>query len=66
MELEVEIDKWELELEKRLKEIKECQASKEIDSCFKCKEIIGCEVRKIYVKAVYESMNKGQGGGFEF
>lgn len=32
----------------------------------KCDFILECELREIYVKAVYESMNKGSGGGFEF
>jgi hypothetical protein len=27
---------------------------------------LDCLVRKEYIKAVYESMNKGAGGGFEF
>ncbi len=59
-------DKWELALDKKLKELKECQEKQSLKSCFKCKEVIGCEMRNSYVKAVYESMNKGSGGGFEF
>ena len=43
-----------------------CQKEHNVDSCMKCEKILGCEVRNDYVKKVYESMNKGQGGGFEF
>ena len=61
-----DIDKYKLALKNKTKELKECQKTKEIDSCLKCKEIIGCKIRNEYVKAVYDSMNKGQSGGFEF
>ncbi len=59
-------DKWDLALDEKLKELKECQAKNSVSSCFKCPQTIGCELRAAYVKAVYESMNKGSGGGFEF
>ena len=61
-----ELDKWELALEQKLQELKECQKSKNVNSCMKCTLTFECNLRKAYVKAVYESMNKGQGGGFEF
>jgi len=32
----------------------------------KTKELNSCQLRDNYVKAVYESMSKGAGGGFEF
>jgi hypothetical protein len=59
-------DKWELALEKKLQELKECQKEHSVNSCMKCKDILVCQLRDEYVKAVYESMNKGHGGGFEF
>jgi len=31
-----------------------------------CDKLFECALRDEYVKAVYESMSKGQGGGFEF
>jgi hypothetical protein len=46
--------------------LKKCQKQYKVDSCMKCKKVIGCELRKRYVNAVYQSMNKGAGGGFEF
>ena len=59
-------DKWELALDEKLKELKKCQEDKNLNSCLKCELILECELRNIYVNAVYESMNKGTGGGFEF
>ena len=59
-------DQWQLALDEPLQQLKECQISKNIDSCLKCQEILECELRENYIKAVYASMNKGSGGGFEF
>jgi hypothetical protein len=59
-------DKYKLKLEKHLKELERCQEQKSIESCTECKEILICGLRDNYVLAVYESMNMGQGGGFEF
>ena len=59
-------DKFDLALDVKLKELKECQKNNNLDSCLKCEKIIGCELRNSYVKAAYETMNKGSGGGFEF
>lgn len=46
--------------------LQECQDSKGLDSCLKCSEIIGCPIRTLYVRSVYESMSKGSTGGFDF
>ena len=59
-------DKWQVALDKQLDILNSCQESKNIDSCMKCQEILTCNIRDEYIKAVYESMNKGSGGGFEF
>ncbi|PAF49459.1 hypothetical protein BKH41_02000 [Helicobacter sp. 12S02232-10] len=59
-------DIWESKLEEKLLFLKNCQQEKSLQSCFKCEKILDCQVRKDYVKAVYESMNKGQTGDFEF
>ena len=61
-----ELDQWELKLEDKLVELKKCQESFSLSSCSSCEKFFDCELRKIYVKAVYESMSKGAGGGFEF
>ncbi len=63
---ETVLDEWNLKLEAALKELQECQKSKTLNSCTPCECFFECEVRKKYVIAVYESMNKGSGGGFEF
>ncbi len=63
---EIEKDKWQLALDEQLIVLKQCQVSHNIDSCMKCDKILQCDVRDTYIKVVYESMNKGSGGGFEF
>ena len=60
------MDEWEILLEDKTKELKECQVSKNLKSCLGCQEINSCTLRDTYVKAVYDSMSKGEGGGFEF
>ncbi|WP_198305774.1 hypothetical protein [Arcobacter vandammei] len=60
------LDEWEEKLEIVLKELNSCQNSKNFNSCKPCSEFFECALRKKYVIAVYESMNKGSGGGFEF
>jgi hypothetical protein len=60
------LNEFELKLKDQIEVLKTCQKDHKVSSCIKCKEIIGCEIRKVYVNAVYQSMNKGAGGGFEF
>ena len=60
------MDKWEIALEEKNLEVKECQDSKSLKSCLGCADLNECTLRDNYVKAVYESMSKGEGGGFEF
>lgn len=61
-----ELDQWDLALEEQVKIVQKCQNEHNLTSCSQCSEILECIKRKEYVKAVYESMNKGAGGGFEF
>ncbi len=60
------IDEWEKKLDIALEELNSCQNSRGFNSCKDCVEFFECVLRKKYVIAVYESMNKGSGGGFEF
>jgi hypothetical protein len=53
-------------LKQQIELVKKCQNEHKINSCLKCEKIIGCEIRKTYINAVYQSMNKGDSGGFEF
>ena len=66
MSTNTQLDKWELELEEQIKILKQCQDSKQLSSCSICEQFLNCQTRQQYIKAVYESMNKGSGGGFEF
>ncbi len=61
-----ELDEFEKKLEEQIINLHECQQKHQVDSCLKCFHVIGCEVRKTYVSAVYNSMSKGATGGFEF
>ncbi len=61
-----EIDFFEAKLREQKEIIQRCQKDHKVKSCMICKEVIGCATRKSYVNAVYQSMNKGKGGGFEF
>ncbi len=63
---ELVFDEWDLKLEEALKELKICQESNTLNSCTPCSKFFECELRKKYILAVYESMNKGSSGGFEF
>ncbi|MDR3346950.1 MAG: hypothetical protein LBS73_07220 [Campylobacteraceae bacterium] len=60
------LDEYHIKLKNEGDILTECQKSKSLESCFECDKIFECDVRKKYVKAVYESMSHGQGGGFEF
>ena len=66
MSKEQEKDEWDLASDEQIVILQKCQQDKALTGCEDCEQIIECEVRKNYVKAVYESMNKGSGGGFEF
>ena len=59
-------DQWEIALEEKTRELKACQQERGLKSCLGCEKINNCELRDAYVKAVYDSMSKGAGGGFEF
>ena len=66
-----ELDQWEENLEEVLKELNSCQMNLFGTTSCKpndnyCEQFFECELRKKYVIAVYESMSKGSGGGFEF
>lgn len=54
------------ELESTTLALKNCQKSNNIKSCMQCISFIDCNLRKQYVLNVYNSMNKGKQGGFEF
>ena len=57
---------YEQKLDIEIKRLQECQVEHQVKSCKDCEHYIGCDVRKTYVNAVYNSMSKGDTGGFEF
>ena len=59
-------DIFEETLQEKKALLQTCQQEKNIFTCSDCEKMFECETRKTYVKAVYESMAKGHGGGFEF
>ncbi|WP_333803555.1 hypothetical protein [Sulfurospirillum sp.] len=59
-------DIYEQDLQEKKVILQACQNAKNVATCSDCEKMFECETRKTYVKAVYESMAKGQGGGFEF
>ena len=59
-------DKFELYLDEMIKKLQDCQLSRGYKSCSLCESYFGCSLRDEYVKAVYNSMSKGDTGGFEF
>lgn len=60
------LDQWEEALQNVMATLQDCQKSNGLASCFDCDKLLNCELRSSYVKTVYESMNKGETGGFEF
>nr|WP_321265634.1 hypothetical protein [uncultured Sulfurimonas sp.] len=59
-------DKFELHLDEMIVQIQACQKEKNLASCSVCEHYIDCQLRTDYVKSVYNSMSKGETGGFEF
>lgn len=59
-------DKFDLALEEQAKILQACQNSRGLNSCLNCDEIFACPTRKSYVDAAYNSMSKGDSGGFDF
>jgi len=59
-------DIYEQDLQEKKVILQACQKMLRTLQHSDCEKMFECETRKTYVKAVYESMAKGQGGGFEF
>ena len=59
-------DEFELELDRQREILQACQREKVLSSCVACEAMFECKTRKNYVDAVYSSMSKGDGGGFDF
>ena len=57
---------YEEKLDAAMNDLQACQSEHNIESCYVCDKCIGCEVRTKYIRSVYESMSKGEIGGFDF
>jgi hypothetical protein len=60
------LDEWKIALVQKKSELEACQSKNQVNSCLKCDKLLDCTIRDTYIKAVYDSMSKGAGGGFEF
>ncbi|WP_295421317.1 hypothetical protein [Sulfurovum sp.] len=60
------LDEWQITLKQKKTQLETCQKEHHVDSCMKCEKLLDCALRDAYIKAVYDSMSKGKGGGFEF
>ena len=59
-------ERFEKRLDETMAAMQSSQKEKNVTSCSECSEFIGCAIRKEYIQAVYDSMSKGETGGFEF
>ena len=60
------MDKFEIHLDEMIVKLQQCQKQKNMKSCSDCEYYLACELRTEYIKSVYNSMSKGDTGGFEF
>jgi len=60
------LDKFEIHLDEMVLKLQNCQIEKKLKSCSICENYLNCELRRDYIKSVYNSMSKGETGGFEF
>ncbi len=60
------LDEWKIALKQKKIQLETCQAEHQVKSCMSCEKLLDCDMRDSYIKAVYDSMSKGKGGGFEF
>ena len=61
-----QMDKFEIHLDEMIAKLQQCQVDKNLKSCSLCEHYLDCELRNDYIKSVYNSMSKGETGGFEF
>lgn len=61
-----ELSKFEQALDVALASLQNCQKERGLKSCTNCEQLLDCPTRNAYIQAVYNSMSKGETGGFEF
>ena len=60
------LERFEQHLDEMAEKLKSCQDEKNLKSCSDCGSFLECKLRDDYIKSVYNSMSKGETGGFEF
>lgn len=60
------MDKYDKEHELKLQELYACHKSKGRFSCVGCISFFSCKLRYEYVASTYNSLSKGNTGGFSF
>ena len=60
------LDEWQIALKQKKSELEACQKEHHLKSFMHCEKLLDCVVRDSFIQAVYDSMSKGAGGGFEF
>lgn len=55
-----------VDLQEKAELLRECQKNQNVKTCTACESLLDCQKRTDYVNAVYLSMNKGNGGNFDF
>ena len=60
------MDKFEVHLDEMIVKLQKCQKEKNLKSCSVCEHYLDCKLRSDYIESVYNSMSKGETGGFEF
>jgi hypothetical protein len=58
--------KFDIKLDETKITLEACQEQHSLKSCSLCEHYLACDTRRNYVQAVYDSMSKGETGGFEF
>ncbi|MGI0406818.1 hypothetical protein ACRE1S_06150 [Helicobacter himalayensis] len=63
---QIQLDNFSQHLDDEIRILQSCQQEKSLHSCMPCDSFFSCQKRKNYVKAVYDNLNKGQDGAFDF
>lgn len=63
---QIQIDSFSQHLSDEIRILQSCQQENNLHSCMPCDSFLSCQKRKDYVKAVYDNLNKGQDGAFDF
>lgn len=63
---EIILNEWQLILKEKKEILEKHMKDIGVKSEMDCPDFPNCPIQEAYVKAVYDSMSQGKGGGFEF